>query len=185
MGRWISCPPRSNTDCLITLLFHSAGTVTTDTFSWYFVHPQQKRERYKLIVWWTNLSPSSSADGLMALMAVAGWSWETDWRQERLVWTPGSWMYVSCMWGYMVLLRRRGWWKMCVRVWPVLTLHFGSIAITSDWLPSLLQSVEPASPLSVVIFNFGLFISTLLFYIKHVVIYQNPLKLFMWRWCWK
>lgn len=49
---------------------------------------------------------------------------------------------------------------MCVRVWRVLTLHFGSIAITSDWLPSLLQSVEPASPLSDVIFNFGLFIST-------------------------
>lgn len=110
MGGWISCPPRSNADRLITLLFHSGGTITTDTFSWYFVRPQrqQRREwgRYKLIVWQRNQSQSSSADGLMALMAVAGW------RQERLVWTQGSWMYVSCMEGCMILFRGRGQWKM-------------------------------------------------------------------------
>lgn len=95
MGRWISCPPRSNADCLITLLFHSGGTITTDTFSWYFVHPQQKRKRYKLIVWRTNQSQSSSADGLMALMAVAGWSRETGWRLKRDWFKPQG---AECMW---------------------------------------------------------------------------------------
>lgn len=70
---------------------------------------------------------------------------------------------------------------MCVRVWRVLTLHFGSIAITSDWLPSLLQSVEPASPLSDVIFNFGLFISTeseVIFAVLHKALENKALWLY-------
>lgn len=86
MDRWISCPPRSNAYCLITLLFHSGETITTDTFFMiFYTSPPEEWERYKLIVWGSNQSKSSLADGLMGLMAVAGWSRETGWIQQKSV----------------------------------------------------------------------------------------------------
>lgn len=47
MGRWISCPARSKVDCLITLLFHCCGTITTNAFFMIFCTSHQKKKSSK------------------------------------------------------------------------------------------------------------------------------------------
>lgn len=83
----------------------------SDTFSWYFWHPLQKRKRrrHKLIVLQTNRSQSSSADGLIALMEVPGWRRGTGPSSERLLWTQGSCGNVGCAKGRMK--------NTCARIW--------------------------------------------------------------------
>lgn len=47
MGRWISCPARSKVDCLITLLFHCCGTITTNAFFMIFCTSRGKKKGKK------------------------------------------------------------------------------------------------------------------------------------------
>lgn len=100
MGRWISCPARSKVDCLITLLFHCCGTITTNAFFMIFCtsHQKKKREkrkkggRYKLIVcWWNQSSSSPAVLGLMGLKAAGGSARETGGKTREIGLHPWEW----------------------------------------------------------------------------------------------
>lgn len=102
MGRWISCPARSKVDCLITLLFHCCGTITTNAFFMIFCTSHQKKKkvvkkrekggRYKLIVcWWNQSSSSPAVLGLMGLKAAGGSARETGGKTREIGLHPWEW----------------------------------------------------------------------------------------------
>lgn len=101
MGRWISCPARSKVDCLITLLFHCCGTITTNAFFMIFCTSHQKKKkgekrkkggRYKLIVCrWNQSSSSPAVLGLMGLKAAGGSGRETGGKTREIGLHPWEW----------------------------------------------------------------------------------------------
>lgn len=123
----------------------------SDTFSWYFWHPLQKRKRrrHKLIVLQTNRSQSSSADGLIALMEVPGWRRGTGLSSERLLWTQGSCGNVGCVKGRMK--------NMCARIWRDLFFLVLNDRL-SEKPPSLFTDIWPFFAVWAGFFKFEQFI---------------------------